>query len=320
MGVLIIQILTTILTTIISLIALRKDERSRTEALKKEVSFIKPILFIVAGISILNTGVSYYTAKQNKHVTDSVNVALNNNLDTSRSYILKISKQNTDLRKALTDNSLAQSRLIIASQQKSANQLANAASNLSSSINGIDQPPIFSFILNSQFKPIGILRNIYSEPIFNFTCTVSNFLNIQECPIMFVIKNKSNMISQNCYILNTTYLGLSPVMAISASRGVDLPNYNSVEKGKYLVIINLKNKTFAEEAIYEFRKGVFWQSTRIVELTNDLKSIIKKTVYNSEFGINQLKKVSWDEEFPDMYVKNIGIGDFTPTFFNFTTK
>ncbi|RYY30604.1 MAG: hypothetical protein EOP41_00220, partial [Sphingobacteriaceae bacterium] len=133
--VLLIQIVVTVLTTTVSLISLKKDERSRTAALKKEIATIKPIIYIVAGISILNSSASYLISKKEKHVSDSTNFALNKNLNILRTYNLKINQQNIDLSKALSDSSLAQSKLIIASQRKSAYQLSNAADNLSHLIN-----------------------------------------------------------------------------------------------------------------------------------------------------------------------------------------
>lgn len=307
MAVSIIQILTTILTTIISLIALKKDERSRTEALKREVSFIKPILFIIAGISILNTGVSYYTAKNDKHISDSANVALNKNLDTSRAYILKISKQNTDLREALSYSLISQSKLITTSQQKSATELNAAAQKLRIILNGSSKPPLFSFVGEEEDHLLGLIQNLDSLPVYGFSARIINMKSLELCAIQRTKGSKKLSITAECFNGTNVWIDKPTELQSGSQLAEQLPKKKITGSGRYLVKINIKNKSFYEEAIYKFINGKIQQSTKIIKLNMVEHGIVKSWIAQIVPGSTLLKGVDWQKEFPEKYLLNLEI-------------
>ncbi len=305
MLLLISQVIFTILTTIVSIIQLKKDERSRTESLKKEASIIKQVLFFVAGISLFNSGLSYYSLQKGKEHLDSVNISLYASLKSLRADNLNIRNQNTDLRRALSDSSISQSKLIIASQQKSAYQLNKAALNLSHLINGTDSVPVFSFTYDSTNKLTGVLRNAATEPAFNIVCSITNFTKLQKCELSYDDKIKAYSVTNDCYSKNNIVLQSIPVIEAITNQLVALSNYEKTIEGKYLIHLEFQNASFVEEAIFSYANNQLNQSTRILELSSDRKHIKKSWIARNEVLKPLYQKVNWEEDFPNVYVLNL---------------
>lgn len=306
MEVLISQIVTTLLTAFISIIALNKDLRSRTKKLQKEARIIKMVIYFVTTTSLANSAFSYWNSKKDLKESQKEKMSLNKKLTTIQKENGIIKKQNTNLRSELSISSIAQSRLIIASQQKSALQLTKAASNLSNSINGSDQPPVFTFVFNSKLHPSGTVKNRDSIPILGFSYRITNFTNFEKCSLRYSKIYKANVINEGCVLAETVELGYESVMAASSYKDFALPNDNFLSKGKYYLTITLKKKVYCEQAIYKVVNSGFIQATRIVLFSKDFKHITRSwIVKKDDEDFSGILNVDWEKEFPAKYFENI---------------
>lgn len=102
MAFLIGQILATTLTTLISIITLNGDLRSRTGKLKREARIIKRVLYFVALISVLNSFLSYWISESDKKQLANDKDSLNKSLAALRKDNIEIRSDNTNLKVELS--------------------------------------------------------------------------------------------------------------------------------------------------------------------------------------------------------------------------
>jgi cell division protein FtsB len=288
------QILAIILAAFISLIALNKDLRSKTEKLQKEAATIRNIVFVFAIVSIANSILSYYNSENDKNELNKRNKELNRNIVSIKNDNDTLKKDNHALRKELKDNLLQQSKLITSSQQQSATDLKNAANGLHETINGSDVAPKFSFRIISDTSLRGQLTNGEKLPVYNFILKITNYDNFLGCKTQILY----NVVMYNLTCFTTNTIEQAPIESLNAqsSMWLELPKFTlKSKKGKYLLMVKLRNKTYYEEAIYVINeKNVLMQGLRILEL--DEEKVTKIKIISG--AAYELKNINWKKEFP----------------------
>jgi len=274
------QVLVTITAASVSLIAIKKDLRSKTIALQNEARTTKYIIYVLATVSLINIFVSSYQS----HIDKS---DLNRNIDS-----LKV--ENNKLRRDLGNKLVQQIDRTITNQNVSTDKLIAAANNLKETVNGSLKVPLFYFVTIGDTILTGTIYNPDSKPVYNLSFKIINYDNVLDC-------NKVNLLGYpyfdlNCFTNNSVQL--PPIISLNSlgRQYINLPKFNSkIKTGRFFIYVTLRNKPYVEEAIYSISKnGDMAQALRIIELKNDKLSsslIIRDSFY-------QLKNVNWNKEFP----------------------
>jgi hypothetical protein len=282
------QIITTILTAVVSVIALNKDLNSRTAAIQKGALIAKRFIIFISVTTIIISTISYFDSKNEKEQLTKEKKELNGTLAAIRT-------DNTKLREQLSKNSISQSQLITANQTKSANELNKAASSLKDLINGSDDVPIFTFRLLTDTSLTAYLKNSSQKPVYNLNVQIINFDNLLKCSTKSY--NDGVVYDYDCAMKNM--IEIPQILSINGKGGyiAPLPNVSSAIKStkyKFLLVISLKNKLYYEEAICKIFNNQQYQSIRVLE-TIDSK-IIKKWVVKDKQ--HPFIVFNWDTEFP----------------------
>lgn len=276
MFILLIQVLAAVLTAFIALLLLKKDNRTTTEAIRKEAFLVKKIIIAVTIFSILNLGASFYIAQFDKEQLEKDKKDLK--------------ADNAQLRLQLSKNNIEQSQLV-SYQKQSARQLTLAANNLQHIINGSKTAPLFRFILLSNKSLFGTIVNKDSKPVYNLSVRITNYDNLLKCKT-----KKANSLDMKCYVTNTIYNPMIPTLGAKSIYYLKLPKFNKKEKwGRYIVTLTFNKKSYYEEAVYNIsQKRGLLQTVRLIEY--DDNEIIHKTVFNNKDY--QLKYIDWNKAFP----------------------
>ena len=269
MLMLLMQIIGTIATAVIVVYLLKKDWRTKNEAIRKEAVLVTRIIMAVTAVSILNLGISYWQSQIdiNRLEKDKRDLAMAN---------ANLSSGNTGITNSKTG--------LAALHPKKPVSANNSESK---------KAPVFRFILLPNHTLAGTIINKDAKPVYNLSLKITNYDNLSGYGNR---KVNYRTISTKNFVSNTIY---SPTIASLHSGSVyylKLPKFNKgAAWGRYVLYVSFNKKTYYEEAIYSYsrRKGL-QQALRIIEYNNN--SIIHKTAISSKEY--QLKKVNWDGLFP----------------------
>ena len=299
MSLLILQCVVIFITAYISVNSLKKDLRSRTQKTKAEALNNK---YAIIGITIVSITISIVTY----NVSEKDKVKLNSDLKLLKDYEQEIrhqnvilSRKNDTLRDALNINSIVTSKLITSSQEKSAKQLIGAAKKLKSIITGSNVVPKFQLSNLSDSTVIATLDNLENTSIYNLSVSVINFENILKCDTTTLEKQKYFYLDFDCYYSNTIEFGLIHTIGAKSGLVIELPKYDiKKQSGKFLTSIVFNSKIYDEELVFKVKKGLIYQSLRIVEYVD--KKINK--IYNVPLKGRNPLYVNWNNEFPNKFV------------------
>jgi hypothetical protein len=276
MLILLIQVIGAILTAFISLLLLKKDTRTTTEAIRKEALLVNRIIIAVTAVSILNLGISYYLSQNEKAqlVKDKK----------------ELKEDNADLMLQLSKNNTEQSKLITY-QKQSARQLTLAANNLQHLINGSKEVPLFHFIMLSNKTLLGTVLNKDYKPVYNLSVRITNYDNLLQCKT-----KKAGVFDMKCFVTNTAYNPLITSLGAKNLYYLKLPKFNKkAQWGRYIITLTFNKKSYYEEAVYSnSQKHGLSQALRVIEY--DDNAIIHKTIIKS--NDYKLKYINWDKAFP----------------------
>jgi hypothetical protein len=275
MLILLIQVIGAILTAFISLLLLKKDTRTTTEAIRKEALLVNRIIIAVTAVSILNLGISYYISQIDK------------------AQLIKDKKElkedNTNLKFELSKNTVEQSKLITY-QKQSARQLTLAANNLQHLINGSKTVPLFHLIVLSNKSLLGTIVNKDHKPAYNLSAKITNYDNLLKCKT-----RKANVFDLKCFVRNTIYNPMITSLGANSVYYLKLPKFNNKAIwGRYIITIVFNKKSYREEAVYSISKKGLSQALRVTEYEDNI--VIHTTeIKNKDYS---LKNVNWNKAFP----------------------
>ncbi len=275
MLILLIQVIGAILTAFISLLLLKKDTRTTTEAIRKEALLVNRIIIAVTAVSILNLGISYYISQIDK------------------AQLIKDKKElkqdNTNLKFDLSKNTVEQSKLITY-QKQSARQLTLAANNLQHLINGSKTVPLFHLIVLSNKFLLGTIVNKDHKPAYNLSVKITNYDNLLKCKT-----RKANVFDLKCFVRNTIYNPMITSLGANSVYYLKLPKFNNKATwGRYIITIVFNKKSYCQQAVYSISKKGLSQALRVIEYEDNV--VIHTTeIKNKDYS---LKNVNWNKAFP----------------------
>ena len=318
MLMLLIQIIGAIGTAIIAIILLKKDWRTKNEAIRKEAVLVTKIIFAVTIVSILNLAITSFQSQYEIGKLEKDNRQLqvtNANLSFNISKIVT-AQPTTDLSakgdlreapkriQATSDES--QNRLAAVSKTGSKKHVAlpkksekhsepfkavknNIAANSKKNVpvniarepsNEPDDVPLFHFIGTGGRVLSGVLVSKSARPIYNLSVKVTNYDDLMDC---------------KCFVGNTNSVMIGALNSQSTYL-FKLPQFNRrAQSGRYLITLRYNDKLYYEEAIYTFNgRRNFSQALRIKQYEGS--SLVHNTVMRG--SSYQLKSINWDRGFP----------------------
>jgi len=320
MLMLLIQIIGAIGTAIIAIILLKKDWRTKNEAIRKEAVLVTKIIFAVTVVSILNLVVTSIQGQyeitqleKDKKQLQVTNANLSFNISkiataqpTADQPIRKNTPENKEApkqvvtanddeqdhiavvtkiepKKSLPEIKRAEKRSIPARFAKNnitANKKATPVSVVREPTNEPDDVPLFHFIGTGGRVLSGVLVSNSPRTIYNLSVKVTNYDDLLDC---------------KCFVGNTNGVTIGALNNQSTFL-FKLPEFNRrAQSGRYLITIRYNDKLYYEEAIYNFvdnRK--FTQALRIKQYEGS--SLVHNTIMRG--SRYQLKSINWDRGFP----------------------
>jgi hypothetical protein len=320
MLMLLIQIIGAIGTAIIAIILLKKDWRTKNEAIRKEAVLVTKIIFAVTVVSILNLAVTSFQSqyeisqlekdKKQLQVTNanlSFNISkiataqptadqpIKNNVSEKREAAKQVVTANDveqdhiavvtkiEPKKRLPEMKKAEKRSIpvkFAKNNITANKKTTPVSVVREPTNEPDDVPLFHFIGTGGRVLSGVLVSNSPRTIYNLSVKVTNYDDLLDC---------------KCFVGNTNSVTIGALNNQSTFL-FKLPQFNRrTQSGRYLITIRYNDKLYYEEAIYNFTDNrKFTQALRIKQYEG--ASLVHNTVMRG--SRYQLKSINWDRGFP----------------------
>ena len=320
MLMLLIQIIGAIGTAIIAIILLKKDWRTKNEAIRKEAVLVTKIIFAVTIVSILNLAVTSFQSqyeisqlekdKKQLQVTNA-NLSFNISKIATAQPASDLSAQrdipvNRDTQKqVLATNDESQDHLTVVSKiepkkqspvikkpEKHSTPVNTVKNNIANNkktppvtivrepSNEPDDVPLFHFIGTGGRVLSGVLVSKNSRPIYNLSVKVTNYDDLMEC---------------NCFVGNTNSVTIGALNSQSTFL-FKLPEFNRrSQNGRYLITLRFNDKLYYEEAMYAFTdRHNFSQALRIKQYEGS--SLVHNTIMRG--SSYQSGSVNWDRVFP----------------------
>jgi len=320
MLMLLIQIIGAIATAIIAIILLKKDWRTKNEAIRKEAVLVTKIIFAVTIVSILNLVVTSFQGqyeisqlekdKKQLQVTNA-NLSFNiSKIATAQPTASAPAAQDIPANKeapkqVVTANDNAQNhgavisdiepekiRLVATKKTKKHREpvktvtlVANKQKTTPVRVvkepsNEPDDVPLFHFIGTGGRVLSGVLVSKSDRPIYNLSVKVTNYDDLMDC---------------KCFVGNTNSVTIGALNSQSTYL-FKLPEFNRrSQSGRYLITLRYNDKLYYEEAIYNFDdRRKFTQALRIKQYEGS--SLVHNTVMRGS-GY-QFRLANWDRFFP----------------------
>jgi hypothetical protein len=279
MLILLIQIIGAILTAFIAVTLLKKDWRTKNEAIRKEALLVTTIIVAITIVSVLNLAISFFQSQ----VTIS-------QLENDKKE-LKIANANLSLE--ISKEAIKQSKLILYYQKESARQIKLAANNIQHLINSSKEVPLFRFVMLSNKSIGGSIVNKDNKPVYNLSVKITNYDNLVKCKSR---KAGTLVVDAKCFINNTIFNPAIASLDAESSYHLRLPQLNNKAKwGRYFIILTFNKRHYYEEAVYTIsKKHGLLQALRVIEYDDNTvihKSLIKNKDYKLEY-------INWDKTFP----------------------
>ena len=311
MLMLLIQIIGAIGTAIIAIILLKKDWRTKNEAIRKEAVLVTKIIFAVTIVSILNLAVIKLEKDKRQLQVTNANLSFNiskiataqptadfsdkSNASEKKEKPKQLVKTNDDEqdhiavvtkiepKKRLQEIKKAErssTPVKFAKNNIAINKKANPVTVVRESSNEPDDVPLFHFIGTGGRVLSGVLVSNSPRTIYNLSVKVTNYDDLIDC---------------KCFVGNTTSVTIGALNNQSTFL-FKLPEFNRrSQSGRYLITIRYNDKLYYEEAIYNFEDSrKFTQALRIKQYEGS--SLVNNTVMRG--SRYQLKSINWNRGFP----------------------
>lgn len=315
MLMLLIQIIGAIGTAIIAIILLKKDWRTKNEAIRKESVLVTRIIFAVTIVSILNLAITSFQGQyeiskleKDKRQLQVTNANLSFNISkiaTAQPTAGPSAESDVPKKRVLATNNEAQDHPAVISDipkkriaatkksekhSESAKKVKNniaANSKKNTPVNTAREPsnepddvPLFHFIGTGGRVLSGVLVSKSSRPIYNLSVKVTNYDDLMDC---------------RCFVGNTNSVTIGALNSQSTYL-FKLPQFNRrAQTGRYLITLRYNDRLYYEEAIYSFHdRRNFSQALRIKQYEG--ASMVNNTVMRG--SSYQLKSINWNRGFP----------------------
>ncbi|MDB5143030.1 MAG: hypothetical protein JWQ66_1743 [Mucilaginibacter sp.] len=279
MLILLIQIIGAILTAFIAVTLLKKDWRTKNEAIRKEALLVTTIIVAITIVSVLNLAISFFQSQ------GTINQLENDKKE------LKIANANLSLE--ISKDAIKQSKLILYYQKESTRQIKLATNNIQHLINSSKEVPLFRFTMLSNKSIGGSIVNKDNKPVYNLSVKITNYDNLLKCKSR---KAGTLVVDMKCFINNTIFNPAIASLDAESSYHLQLPQLNNKAKwGRYFVILTLNKRHYYEEAVYTLsKKHGLLQALRVIEYDNNTV-IHKSQIKNKDY---KLEYINWDKAFP----------------------
>jgi len=326
MLMLLIQIIGAIGTAVIAIILLKKDWRTKNEAIRKEAVLVTKIIFAVTIVSILNLAVSSFQSQYDisKLEKDKRQLQV-----TNANLSFDISKNAIALsRPALPDQKEVQKPQLTVNkepQQPGPSAIKEPQKKLAAkeplqkkltkkytlAINKVAKRPLvpvsnikikpevdeargipfFHFVNTGNRSLAGVLIYRDNRPVYDLSVSITNYDNLMDCK-----SSNDNAFDSKCFISNT--FSSPTIVALNAQSNyfLKLPQFKRrADKGRYVILLKFNNKTYTEEAIYSFSgRGRLSQALRIKEYDD---GVLVNTLVLKDGGYES-RAVNWKRGFP----------------------
>lgn len=321
MLMLLIQIIGAVAIAIIAIILLKKDWRTKNEAIRKEAVLVTRIIFAVTIVSILNLAVTFFQSQyeigkleKDKRQLQVTNANLSFNISkiataqptSDLSAKGDVTRQNQAPKHVLATNDESQDHLAVVSKivPKKHEAITKKTERRSAPVNTVKN----DIAANNKKKPsVSIVREPSNEPddvpLFHFIGTGGRVLSgvlvsKSARPIYNLsvkVTNYDDLMDCKCFVGNTTSATIGALNSQSTFL-FKLPEFNRrAQSGRYLITILYNDKLYYEEAMYNFTdRRSFTQALRIKQYEGS--SLVHNTVMRGPRY--QLKSINWDRGFP----------------------
>lgn len=318
MLMLLIQIIGAAATAIIAIILLKKDWRTKNEAIRKESVLVTRIIFAVTIVSILNLAITSFQGQyeigkleKDKRQLQVTNANLSFNISKiataqSNPGLSDMPAKSETQKKVETINDEAEDHLAIVSkiepkkhkpETKKPDKRSVPVNTVKNSLadnnkknppvtavrgpsNEPDDVPLFHFIGTGGRVLSGVLVSKSTRPIYNLSVKVTNYDDLMDC---------------KCFVGNTTSVTIGALNSQSTYL-FKLPEFNRrSQSGRYLITLRFNDKLYYEEAMYTFTdRRNFSQALRIKQYEGS--SLVHNTVMRG--SSYQARSVNWERVFP----------------------
>lgn len=318
MLMLLIQIIGAVATAIIAIILLKKDWRTKNEAIRKESVLVTRIIFAVTIVSILNLAITSFQGQyeiskleKDKRQLQVTNANLSFNISKIAAAqpnpgLSDMPAKSETQKQVEATNDEAQDHLTIVSKiepkkhkpetkkpEKHSVPVNTAKNNLANNnkknppvtivrepTNEPDDVPLFHFIGTGGRVLSGVLVSKSARPIYNLSVKVTNYDDLVDC---------------KCFVGNTNSVTIGALNSQSTYL-FKLPEFNRrSQSGRYLITLRFNDKLYYEEAMYTFTdRRNFSQALRIKQYEGS--SLVHNTVMRG--SSYQLRSMNWERGFP----------------------
>ena len=320
MLILLLQIIGAIATAVIAIILLKKDWRTKNEAIRKEAVLVTKIIFAVTIVSILNLAVTSFQSQyeiaqleKDKRQLQVTNANLSFNIskiaDAQPAPSVAVRRDTAIEKEAqkqiLATNDEVQNRPVAVKKvepkkripatrkpEKRSEPVNAVKNNLAVNkrnmpVNTIREPsnepndvPLFRFVGTGGRVLSGVLVSRDAKPIYNLSVKITNYDDLMDC---------------RCFVGNTNSVTIGALNSQSTYL-FKLPEFNRrSQSGRYLITLRYNDKLYYEEAMYVFTgRSNFSQALRIKQYEGS--SLVHNTAMRG--SSYQLRSINWDRQFP----------------------
>ena len=321
MLMLLIQIIGAIGTAVIAIILLKKDWRTKNEAIRKEAVLVTKIIFAVTIVSILNLAVTSFQGQyeidrleKDKRQLQVTNANLSFNISkiataqpaADQSAKRDIPQRQEVQKQVVATNDASQDHLAVISDivPKKHTSAAKKSEKHSAAVNTAKNNIADN---NKKNPPVTVVKEASNEPddvpLFHFIGTGGRVLSgvlvsRDSRPIYNLsvkVTNYDDLMDCKCFVGNTSSVTIGALNSQSTFL-FKLPEFNRrAQSGRYLITLRYNDKLYYEEAMYTFTdRRNFSQGLRIKQYEGS--SLVHNIVMR---GSNyQLKSINWDRGFP----------------------
>jgi hypothetical protein len=275
MLMLLIQIIGAIATAFIALTLLKKDWRTKNEAIRKEAVLVTKIIIAVTAVSVVNLGISYFQSQ--------IDI---NKLEKDKKA-LEIA--NVNLSSDISKGPVKQTAPALSIKKQSLKRVINGPY----PVNGSKQAPLFHFVMLSNRSLAGAIINKDNKPVYNLSVRITNYDGLLSCRTK---EQKANLTASRCFISNTSYNPIINKLNAKSIYYLKLPQFNTrANNGRYVITLTFNKRNYYEQAVYSISRGQkLVQALRI--LAYEGNAMVSNTVVkNSDY---ELKAVNWNRGFP----------------------
>jgi len=322
MLMLLIQIIGAIGTAIIAIILLKKDWRTKNEAIRKEAVLVTKIIFAVTIVSILNLVVTSFQdqyeisqLQKDKKQLQVTNANLSFNISkiataqptSNAPDVRDIPVKKEAPKQVVTANDNVQDHAAVISDIEPTKRRLVATQRIEKHPEHVKSVKNIIAANHKKPTPVSIVKERsnepYDVPLFHFIGTGGRVLSgvlvsKSDKPIYNLsvkVTNYDDLMDCRCFVGNTNSVTIGALNSQSTYL-FKLPEFNRrSQSGRYLITLRYNDKLYYEEAIYTFTdRRNFSQALRIKQYEGS--SLVHNTVMRG--SSYQLRSINWERGFP----------------------